>query len=73
MTEIIWIGRTTRYRGGSVEFGIAARTMRREIAALQPDCKVVVETLDGKADFRCGYSTSAAATARCCVRSIKTC
>ena len=51
MTDVIWIGHTTRYRGGSAEFRIAAHTMGRELAARHPDAKVTVEALDGKADF----------------------
>jgi ubiquinone/menaquinone biosynthesis C-methylase UbiE len=51
MTDIIWIGHTTRYRGGCAEFRIAAHTMGRELATRHTDCKVTVEALDGKADF----------------------
>jgi SAM-dependent methyltransferase len=51
MTAIIWIGHTTRYRGGSAEFAIAASTMAREARARSADCEVVVCALDGKADF----------------------
>lgn len=51
MTAIIWIGHTTRYRGGSAEFAIAAHTMARELRARSADCDVVVCALDGKADF----------------------
>jgi ubiquinone/menaquinone biosynthesis C-methylase UbiE len=51
MTDVICIGHTTRYRGGSAEFAVAANTMRRELAARHPDCRVTVAALDGKADF----------------------
>ena len=51
MTAIIWIGHTTRYRGGSAEFAIAARTMARQLRARKGDRDVVVCALDGKADF----------------------
>jgi ubiquinone/menaquinone biosynthesis C-methylase UbiE len=51
MSEIIWIGHTTRYRGGSTEFAIAAHTMRRELAVRHQGCEVMVVALDGKADF----------------------
>ncbi len=49
--DLIWICHTTRYRGGSAEFGLAAQTMRRELAAEFPDLEVRVAALDGKADF----------------------
>jgi SAM-dependent methyltransferase len=51
MTAVVWIGHTTRYRGGSAEFAIAAHTMAREARARSVDCEVVVCALDGKADF----------------------
>jgi ubiquinone/menaquinone biosynthesis C-methylase UbiE len=51
MTDVIWIGHTTQYRGGSAEFAIAVHTMRRELMSRYPDCEVTVAALDGKADF----------------------
>ena len=47
MSDLIWIAHTTRYRGGSTEFGIAAHTMARELAATHPDTAVVVAAPDG--------------------------
>jgi ubiquinone/menaquinone biosynthesis C-methylase UbiE len=51
MTDVIWIGYTTRYRGGSTEFAIAADTMRRASMIRYPGREVRVAALDGKADF----------------------
>jgi SAM-dependent methyltransferase len=48
---VIWVGHTTRYRGGSEAFAVAADTMVRELAAAQPDADVQLARLDGKADF----------------------
>lgn len=48
---VIWVAHTTRYRGGSAAFAVAADTMVRELAAAQPDADVQLARLDGKADF----------------------
>lgn len=48
---VIWVAHTTRYRGGSAEFAVAAATMRRELAAANPDAEVRLAALDTKADF----------------------
>lgn len=61
MADLIWIAHTTRYRGGSTEFGIAAHTMARELAATHPDAAVVVAALDGKADFTAAMADITAA------------
>jgi len=49
--DVIWVGHTLHYRGGSAEFAIAAETMRRELAAANPDLEVQLAALDGKDDF----------------------
>ncbi|OBK23213.1 hypothetical protein A5634_05915 [Mycobacterium asiaticum] len=49
---VIWVAHTTRYRGGSTEFAIAAATMGRELAAAHPDAEVIVSGLHRKADFQ---------------------
>lgn len=48
---LIWVAHTTRYRGGSAEFAVAAATMGRELAAAHPEAEVVVSGLHRKADF----------------------
>jgi SAM-dependent methyltransferase len=48
---MIWIGYTTQYRGGSLEFARAARTLRGELAGRHPGATVVLEPLVGKGDF----------------------
>lgn len=48
---VIWVAHTTHYRGGSVEFAVAAATMARELAAAHPDAEVILSGLHGKADF----------------------
>lgn len=48
---VIWVAHTTRYRGGSEEFAVAAATMARELRAAHPDAEVVVSGLHHKADF----------------------
>lgn len=49
---VIWVAHTTRYRGGSAEFAVAAATMGRELAVTHPDAEVVVSGLHRKADFQ---------------------
>lgn len=58
---VIWIGHTTRYRGGSASFAAAAATMARERAAARPDAEVIVAALDGKADLAAAMDALAAA------------
>lgn len=48
---LIWVAHTTRYRGGSAEFALAAATMGRELAAAHSEAEVVVSGLHRKADF----------------------
>ncbi|CAM2763347.1 hypothetical protein BST27_00450 [Mycobacterium intermedium] len=48
---VIWVGHTTRYRGGSAEFAVAAATMGRELAAEHRDAEVIVSGVHRKADF----------------------
>jgi SAM-dependent methyltransferase/predicted metal-dependent enzyme (double-stranded beta helix superfamily) len=48
---VIWVAHTTRYRGGSAAFAVAAATMVRELSAAQPDADVQLAALDGKGDF----------------------
>ncbi|MFV8320935.1 methyltransferase domain-containing protein [Mycobacterium sp. 23] len=48
---LIWVAHTTRYRGGSAEFALAAATTGRELAAAHPEAEVVVSGLHRKADF----------------------
>ncbi|CAN5744516.1 hypothetical protein BH10ACT1_BH10ACT1_20830 [soil metagenome] len=48
---VIWVAHTTRYRGGSAEFAVAAETKRRELAADHPEADVELHALDGKGDL----------------------
>jgi ubiquinone/menaquinone biosynthesis C-methylase UbiE len=48
---MIWIGYTTRYRGGSAEFARAARTLEGELARRHPGAVVVLEPVVQKQDF----------------------
>ncbi|MEO6629526.1 MAG: methyltransferase domain-containing protein [Aquihabitans sp.] len=48
---IIWVAHTIQYRGGSAEFGAAARTMIRELTEAHPEAEVQPAPLDGKSDF----------------------
>lgn len=51
LEEVVWVGYTTHYRGGSAEFAVAARTLADELGARHPRCEVRVEALRTKADF----------------------
>jgi SAM-dependent methyltransferase/predicted metal-dependent enzyme (double-stranded beta helix superfamily) len=51
LPEVIWVAHTTRYRGGSAEFAVAARTMVAELQAKHPDADVQLAPLETKADF----------------------
>ncbi|MCU1370535.1 MAG: methyltransferase [Ilumatobacteraceae bacterium] len=48
---VIWVAHTTRYRGGSAAFAVAAATMVRELTAANPDADVQLAALDGKGDL----------------------
>jgi len=48
---MIWIGYTTRYRGGSAEFARAARTLRGELATRHPGAVITLEPVVQKQDF----------------------
>ncbi|MEZ5178561.1 MAG: class I SAM-dependent methyltransferase [Acidimicrobiales bacterium] len=48
---VIWVAHTTRYRGGSASFAVAAETMARRLRAEHPEADVQVAALVGKADF----------------------
>jgi ubiquinone/menaquinone biosynthesis C-methylase UbiE len=48
---VIWIGYTTQYRGGSLEFARAARTLKRELEGRHPGAVVVLEPVVRKQDF----------------------
>ncbi|MEZ4368957.1 MAG: cysteine dioxygenase family protein, partial [Kofleriaceae bacterium] len=49
--EVVWIGYTTQYRGGSAEFAVAAATLARELAQRHGDAEVRLCPLERKADF----------------------
>ncbi|HEY1696485.1 MAG TPA: class I SAM-dependent methyltransferase [Polyangiaceae bacterium] len=48
---MLWVGYTTRYRGGSAEFARAARTLRDDLARRRPGASVVLDPLVHKRDF----------------------
>lgn len=49
--QVIWVGYTTHYRGGSAEFAVAAATMAHELTVAHPDAEVIVSGVHHKADF----------------------
>jgi ubiquinone/menaquinone biosynthesis C-methylase UbiE len=51
LDEVVWVGHTTHYRGGSAEFAVAARTLAEELGARLPQCEVRLDALRTKADF----------------------
>lgn len=51
LPPVIWVAHTTRYRGGSPAFAVAAETLARELRAEHPDADVQVAALVGKADL----------------------
>ena len=48
---VIWVAHTTRYRGGSPSFAVAAETLARRLRTEHPEADVQVAALVGKADF----------------------
>jgi ubiquinone/menaquinone biosynthesis C-methylase UbiE len=49
--SVLWIGYTTRYRGGSDKFARAATTLQAELQRARPNVDVRLEALEHKADF----------------------
>ncbi|MCU1498353.1 MAG: methyltransferase [Acidimicrobiales bacterium] len=58
---VIWVAHTTRYRGGSPEFAVAAATMHRDLATAHPEADVELHALETKADFVAEMARLAAA------------
>lgn len=49
--DVLWVGYTTHYRGGSAEFAVASRTLATELRAAHPSAQVILAPLRTKADF----------------------
>lgn len=47
----LWVGFTTLYREGGPQFSRAARTLGAELRARNPRARVIVESVESKADF----------------------